>query len=312
MLNAFWSGVAGALATQWVKRVFVPSFGFWAGGFLCLVWRYGWSTFVRWWEGLDAGQTIMVITAGLILVVVSGMVVQRFDTAMLRLLEGYWPNWWGVRHLRAKLTARLNESLEKDKNLSVELLAKGLDALSAEELEQFIRADARLRNAPPKKRQRMPTRLGNALRAAERRPRDRYGLEPIYVWPRLWLLLPEQAREDVANARESLNSNVRLALWGLLFMSWSVVAWWAFILGLGVAIMAYHWALDRAKTYGDLLEASFDLYRFDLYRALHWPLPANSATEKSHGEHLTQYLYRGYASDPIFFEPRAGDKRRAF
>ena len=312
MLNAFWEGVASALATRWVQRVFAPAFIFWAGGFLCLVWRDGWDGYEAWWNALDSGQLLLLITGALVLVAASGTVIQRLDGTMLRWLEGYWPAWPIIRGLRRWLTVRYQRSIEEAEQTVVSLTGKAPEELTFYELVRLNKAEDRIGYAPRQPHQLMPTRLGNILRASERRPRARYGLETVYVWPRLWLLLPEQAREDVANAREALNSSVRLVAWGLLFILWSWVAWWAFIPGLLVAVVAYHWAMNQAKTYGDLLVACFDLYRFDLYRALHWPLPANSATEKSHGERLTQYLYRGYASDPIFFEPRAGDKGRAF
>lgn len=302
MLNAFWQGVAGGLATQWVQRVFAPAFLFWTGGFLCLVWRDGWGKYQNWWAELDPGQLILIIAGALILIASSGAIVQRFDAAMLRLMEGYWPRWLGVRNLRRRLVNRLNQTIENDRRLFDTLQEKGLDMLTSSELEQLVRADSKLHYTPPKASQRMPTQLGNILRSAERRPRDRYGLEIVYVWPRLWLLLPDQVRKDVANARTSLNANVRLIFWGLLFILWSVVAWWAFIPGIVTAILAYHWALDRGKTYGDLLESSFDLYRFELYRVLHWPLPKISDQEKTHGERLTQYLYRGYTDAPICFK----------
>ena len=179
---------------------------------------------------------------------------------------------------------------------------KGLDKLSAQELERWNRADGLLRHAPRKAEQVMPTMLGNILRTAERRPRDRFGLEVVFVWPRLWMLMPEQARKDVGEARESLNAGVRLVFWGLLFALWSFVAWWALIPGLLVAFLAYHWSLNQAETYGDLLEASFDLYRFDLYKALHFPFPKNSQQEKKTGEAITQYLHRGFSRDPVFFK----------
>ncbi len=312
MLNAFWQGVGEALTAHWVQRVFAPAFLFWAGGLLCVAWWYNWYPCITWWAGLDTVQALLVIAAALILVSLSAAVMRRFDHVILRLLEGYWPAWPMIRGLRRWLTARYQRAITDAEQTVVSLEGKTPEELTFDQSARLNKAEERIRYAPRQPHQLMPTRLGNILRASERRPRARYGLETVYVWPRLWLLLPEQAREDVANAREALNSSVRLVAWGLLFILWSWVAWWAFIPGLLVAVVAYQWALSQAKTYGDLLVACFDLYRFDLYRALHWPLPANSATEKSHGERLTQYLYRGYASDPVFFEPRAGDKGRAF
>jgi len=284
-----------------VQRVFAPAFLFWAGGFLCLVWRDGWERYVDWWAGLDSGQLLMVIVGGLLLVAISGAVARQMDNAMLRWLEGYWPHWPGVRQLRSALCRRQIRRIEEAEETLAALQRKGLDAWDAEALTRWNRADALLRHAPRDAGQVMPTALGNILRAAERRPRARFGLEVVDVWPRLWMLLPERARKDVGEAREGLNTGVRLVFWGLLFVLWSLVAWWAVIPGLLVALLAYRWTLTQAKIYGDLLEASFDLHRFDLYKALHWPLPQNTLDEKEAGERLTFYLHRGYLEPPVEF-----------
>src|SRR3954451_16208119 len=38
--------------------------------------------------------------------------------------------------------------------------------------------------------------LGNVLLAGERYPLERYGVDPIFFWPRLYPLLPEQFQRD--------------------------------------------------------------------------------------------------------------------
>lgn len=57
------------------------------------------------------------------------------------------------------------------------LAQKGIGNLSPKEGQEYIRLDRRLMRIPNSPALRMPTRLGNTLRAAELRPRDKYGLE---------------------------------------------------------------------------------------------------------------------------------------
>lgn len=142
----------------------------------------------------------------------------------------------------------------------------------------------------------MPTRLGNILRAAERRPLEKYGLDGVICWPRLWLLLPEAAKKDIQEARADLNNAARFWLWSLLFIGWAGLgAWWAIPLGVAAALFAYFgWAIAAAITYGDLIEAAFDLYRHLLYDSLRWKLPPDPNEERRVGRQLTEYLWRGF------------------
>jgi hypothetical protein len=57
--------------------------------------------------------------------------------------------------------------------------------------------------------------------------------------------------------------------------------------------LAYRWMVQAARTYGDLIEAAFDLYRLQLYQALRWPLPSTPKEELAGGQALTEYLWHG-------------------
>jgi hypothetical protein len=139
----------------------------------------------------------------------------------------------------------------------------------------------------------MPTRLGNILRAAERRPGDRYGLDAILCWPCLWILLPEPVKKDIQDARTELNNAVRLFLWSTLFLVWTIWTWWAIPISLIAAAFAYCWTLDAAEVYATLIEATFDLHRHLLYQALRWELPKDPQEERRVGQQLTNYLWLG-------------------
>ena len=64
--------------------------------------------------------------------------------------------------------------------------------------------------------------LGRWLHAAaETWPTDKYGLDAPKCWPRLWLVLPDTARKEVAGARSSLDQGAAVWLWGAAFIVWT-------------------------------------------------------------------------------------------
>ena len=60
--------------------------------------------------------------------------------------------------------------------------------------------------------------------------------------------------------------------------------------------------MSAAEIYGDLLEATFDVYRFALYEALRFPQPTNTLEERASGEQLTTYLFFGETEEPVTFQ----------
>lgn len=296
MLSAkFLEGLSGKLTEQWVANLFTPAFVFWGGGFITGVLRYGWKDFGAALNQYSESQQIALLIIALLIVAISGFVVERFDFVAIRFLEGYWPRW--LRSLRQWLIKRQQRQLAKIEskwNLLYEKLET--QGLSSDELEDLSRLETKLKQIPTQSQKLMPTRLGNLLRAVELRPFVKYGLDSVLCWPYLWLVLPEHIRNDLAVARNELNTAARVWVWSLLFWIWSVWSIWALPIGFLSALFAYRWALEAAGIYADLLESAFDLYRFNLYSALKWPLPKTIEEEKAMTEKLNTYLARGYVT----------------
>lgn len=301
MLSQFWQGLGSELSERWVERILTPAFLFWLGGLGAWAWQVGWEPLANWFLGLDASVQGMLVLGSFLLVALSSGLVQRLEPTVLGLLEGYWPGWldWlyrlGVRWQDFRL-ARAERQWQA-------LSRQGIAKLNPAQRRRFVELDIRRRRAPADPGERMPTALGNILRAGELRPRDKYGLDAVICWPRLWLLLPEDVREELVRSRAGLEMAVRVWIWGALFLIWSWMAWWALPVGLLVVLLGYRMALSAAATFADLVESAFDVHRSRLYQALRWPLPANPRSERVEGAKITGYLWRGLDEEhPTFLD----------
>jgi hypothetical protein len=285
-------GLSGKLAEQWVATLLTPAFVFWAGGLAAYTQRIGWDNLTKWYSQYPEPLQIGILVTSLCLVAASAFVAQRFDTEVLRALEGYW--YPGLRRLLKPFVKYQIHRRAKLENCWEPLNTKLINnTATANDRAEFVQLDCTLRQFPREDHDIMPTRLGNILRTAERRPGDRYGLDAIVCWPRLWLLLPEPVKKDIQDARTEINNAVRLFLWSTLFLIWTIWTWWAIPIALIAAAFAYCWTLDAAEVYATLIEATFDLYRHLLYQALRWELPKDPQEERRVGKQLTDYLWLG-------------------
>lgn len=118
----------------------------------------------------------------------------------------------------------------------------------------------------------LPTRLGNILHSAERYPVERYGIDPILLWPRLYPLLPDQFRDDYGEFVEAYEFSVVLcSLVGagttivagaelataqppLTFAATAIVGWL-------LCLALYRAACSSARLYAEQLRTAFDVYR---------------------------------------------------
>ena len=291
MVEAFWKELGASLAGQWAARVLAPAFAFWAGGLLAYADRFGWARWTGWWAARSAPEQAAVVVGGLLGVAFSGLLMERLQGTVLRWVEGYWPfPFRGLRFALARRWVKRAREMEARWQELAERCAGDPRRLSPQERAEYARLDGLRLRLPFDAGRMMPTLVGNLLRAAEEHPQVRYGLEAGVCWPRLWLVLPQEVREELGAARARLDETVRLFAWGVLFLVWTVWAWWAAVVGVLVALLAYQGMKAAALVYGELVRAAFDLYRGELYRALGWP---RGEDERQSGQALTRFLWRG-------------------
>ncbi|WP_322770158.1 hypothetical protein [Frankia sp. Cr1] len=307
MLTAFWEAVGGKLADRWAA-VSIPTLIYWLGGLVAWTWhRGGLHTLtgqLGWLDRQTPTVQLTVIVTVLLAVAASGLVVHRAATPTLRLLEGYWPAWTNLarRRLAGWLAARAATDTTVWQAAYTRVHPPATPTV--DDLAGYTRLERRRRRRPAAAGYFLPTPIGNILRAAERRPVDKYGLDTVIMWPRLWPALPETTRADLLAARAALDSAVTSALWGLLFCGFTPWTWLALPAGLAVAVATVTLVVPaRAQVFGDLIEAAYDQHRTVLYTQLRWPLPTNPADEREHGRRLTAYLWRGSDETTPTFTP---------
>lgn len=119
-----------------------------------------------------------------------GFLINFIDDIIYKILEGYrlWPKW-----LRIYYTNRLNERIQKrfeEYKYTQDQIKKGmlwdwLITFPLKKTGQDIQTEAVL-----------PTRLGNILHSYEDYPQSRYGMNSVFFWPRLWLVLDKDTRNE--------------------------------------------------------------------------------------------------------------------
>ena len=304
-----WDVLGGKLAERWAAAS-GPALVFWLGGVVAwLAGDHGLRSLdgVAVWLANRSGAVQWGLAfAALAGIVASGLLVKQLTRPALTVIEGYWPGW--LSGLRGRLVARTERRARLAAERFQQLAGPVRDGTATQaQRDEYVRVDQVLRRLPDTGL--LPTRVGNVMRAAETRPIGKYGLDPVVVWPHLWLVLAEPARRELVAARRSLDLSIAAVIWGLLFVAFAPLAWWAVPVGLVVAGGAWWgWVPGRVAAYADLVEASVDLYRLDLYRQLRWPLPRDPDDERVQGRRLTTYLRRGLAgTEPAFVPPSAPD-----
>jgi len=178
---------------------------------------------------------------------------------------------------------------------------------------QYSLTSERNENFPPSLQLIMPTRFGNILRSAEMYPGKRYGIDAVPLWGRLIHVIPDDAMIKIDEANNQclflLNSALLAGIFTILCIMvafFGGVHLWikacglsssisclvatlpnVFILYMILAIFAgctawlfYSASLINVSQYGNMIRASYDLYRFHLLNALHLAPPVSLKEEK--------------------------------
>jgi hypothetical protein len=134
-------------------------------------------------------------------------------------------------------------------------------------------AEFPLERATGEARAMYPTRLGNLLASFETYPNLKYGLDGVFFWPRLWVSIDKDLREELDSAQAVVDSAVysctAFGLGAFLFAAYGVflndsitIMWFvACPASLLFSFICYRAALPRYAQYGQLFAAIFDQHR---------------------------------------------------
>jgi hypothetical protein len=309
MFTELWKSLGGSFDKDWLRNLFIPALVFWGAGLWVWVRIAGVDQALEAWEAYSVEEQVFLGAAGLLIVFFTTILLDAFEGPLLRLYEGYGLFWTGLAERRR---GELKDKMQRRRELRGRVATN--EATLAEKAE-LSRIDTELAHRPKDPDRSMPTRLGDILRTAEDYARDRYGLDPIVLWPRLFPHVGETLREALAATQEQLDLALRLATLSLLFgilgsvgaalnRAWPVL-WWT-LPALPIAWLVWRSAHQIAIGYTGLLRSGFDLHRFDVYEELHWPEPASPATERAHGVELTLYLLEGIGARDIAYTHEEG------
>jgi hypothetical protein len=231
-----------------------------------------------WNTGAKAAVSLAVLALG---ATGAGLVAQIVGAGQMLWWLGSWPlPSWAFRRTerRRREWARLQDDFAA-------LVTRG-NATSAE-----ISRVGNRRNALALAEPSSPTWIGDRIAATQSRVSNAYGLDLPAVWSRLWLILPDPAREEIRTARTRLDGAAVLSAWGILYLIVGVLWWPAAVVGVVTWITGWRTARQAVDGYAELVEAAVDLHGAALSPALGMPLTGPLTPEA--GRAITRQVRKG-------------------
>lgn len=293
MFGSMLDKATGWLDQRLITTILLPALVFWSGIGALVITHLGWDRAGHWWNGLNSTQQIVVAGGALSALLLFALLVQIALPVVIRGYEGYWMlRGWASHMGRVGIARQL----------------KLWQRLRMTDPRDYAR---RYRQFPPDPDDLLPTRFGNALRAAELYACDqrRYGIDAVFFWPRLYPLLPDALRTSLGAARASLEQMLVVSsLSGLFALITAIlggllplppVVWPPVLAGTSLlSLLAYRAAVSVAMSYGELIRSAFDTHRRALLSSIGLEPPGSLKEERELWKALGQQLYRRDADRP--------------
>ncbi len=276
-MNTFFSALGGKLAEKWLSLLVLPGALHVAVVAAACTLSHG-----RAFDLALLRETAERLAArpassspGVILLVAAGVlaaasVVGLTVSALGRGVERLWysdgtgrPAWL----LTAYRLRRWERADERLRRLIKSAVAEEEPATGARARAEVRRARAR-RNRIGRVRPHGPTWIGDGLHAVDQRIRKSYAVDLGVIWPRLWLVVPDQCRAEITTAGDAHAAAARLYGWAVLYLPVGAVWWPVLPVVVVLILVAQIRARSSSANLTDLVGAAVDLYGRDLARQL--------------------------------------------
>ena len=288
---------------------------------------------LSWQWGFKDNQDLLGPDFWIALVFISWVAFYLFSSVhwTVQLFEGYKVprvvRQWIVKHWRKRWYLKIAPNyyrlrILKSKGLDDPKRAAEFDRLYPLAYNELCEIGLQF---PTNPRHLLLTRLGNVLRAGELYSLERYAMDGLTFWPRLFHVLPAQFLQDMEEKNNQmlflLNSALLLyvnaflstlaGFYGLFLNSRTPLAlvsnaylnafrnfyphdYLLIAVFLAVfAYMLYRIGVNAAEDYALFVRAGFDLYRFDLLKQLGQEAPTELSSERNLWEKLTDFFNVG-------------------
>jgi hypothetical protein len=297
-VNAFLAELGRKLADRWLDLLVLPGLLWFAA--LVAATRLGQghpfdAVRLREWLDWEAAQpgshSLAAVLAAVLGVLAAAAAAGLAASGLGGLLQRLWvlPGWrwplsrvvsarqrrWQRRWDKATATLKKAIAVEANPDAHRQELSKAARQLRAAEQQ---------RRALGKSWPERPTRIADLFYSTAARLNIAYGLEDLdLVWPRLWSVLPETMRTDLATAQDAYTAAARLTAWGLLYAVLAIAWWPAFVIGAAVAVTGWLQGCSAANVLADLIDTATDLHTGDLAAKLGIPanLPVTTVTGRA-------------------------------
>jgi hypothetical protein len=256
----------------------------------------------------------VVVTGYLLLAVwASAVLLLILNVPLYRFLEGYEPfpgwlaDWPKTRNRRQWQSSWMEMTALHDAWVDQ---GDKFPGPSRDRYER-LRSDF-VKRMPPREKEILATRFGNAIRAFEVYPSELYGADGVVIWPRLTSVMPKAFVEQIEDIRSQVDFLVNccffsatIAFLGFFRTIYSAI--WqdrhttaGFLCAAGgAAILAYYfyqWAVTRVPAWGELVMSAFDCYLPELAEQLGFEPATTDADRKTFWLTFSQQV--NYGRDP--------------
>lgn len=277
-MTAFLEQVGGKIVDRWLASLLLPGLLWLCSAVLAA--QLGWADaldphaaapLVRWLAGeRSTAQAVLLVAGVLGASAVAGLtaiglaaVLRRAWALPGRVVPAKWLRQWRVRrwdaadHLASQLRIDVLKTVADSATTVGPAYSRALAGRDAIGLERPAR----------------PTWIGDRWFATGIRIHRAYGLDLTVVWPRLWTVVPDAPRTDIAAAqlayRESSTTVSWAVFYGVVGLAWGP----ALIIAACLAVAGVVKARDTTRDLCELVESACDLYGRSLAEQLRIPCP---------------------------------------